>query len=191
MKITFFKSAVEFREWLKVNHAKATELWVGFYKKASSKGGITYAEALDEALCFGWIDGVRKTVDEVSYTNRFSPRKHRSIWSHVNTRRAEQLRSLGRITEAGLKAFERRDPTRAYSVQDAIPFDAPTKKQFKSNKRAWTFFRMQPRGYQRVTTRWIMSAKRDETRASRLQRLIAASAKRLRLDLLTGKITGK
>ena len=189
MKVTYFKSAAEFRAWLELHHAKATELWVGFYKKDSCKGGITYAEALDEALCFGWIDGVRKRVDELSYTNRFSPRKARSIWSVVNTRRVEQLRELGRMTEGGLNAFAKRDPARSgvYSFERATAFDARTEKKFKSNKQAWTFFQAQPPGYQRLAKHWIMSAKRDETRLSRLERLITASAKELRLNWLTGQ----
>lgn len=188
MTVTFFKSAADFRAWLEKNHTRATELWVGFYRKDSGKGGITYAEALDEALCFGWIDGVRKRVDELSYTNRFSPRKPRSIWSVVNTRRAEQLCALGRMSQAGLKAFATRDASRSHSLKEPIGFDATTEREFRSNKRAWAFFQMQPPGYRRLTTRWIMTARRDQTRISRLERLMAASAKRLRLDLLTGKI---
>jgi len=187
MKVRYFRSAAEFRAWLELNNARATELWVGFYKKDSGKGGITYAEALDEALCFGWIDGVRKRVDELSYTNRFSPRKPRSIWSVVNTRRVEQLRELGRMTEGGLNAFAKRDPSRSYSLQTHMPFDAATEKRLKSNKWAWAFLQGQPPGYQRLMMRWIMSAKRDETRFSRLERLISASAKRMRLNRLTGK----
>ena len=109
MKLIYFKTTDEFQAWLEKNHAIASELWVGFYKKDSGKIGISYAEAVDEALCFGWIDGIRKRVDEFSYTNRFTPRKSRSTWSVINCRRIEELRTLGRMAEAGLKAFAARD----------------------------------------------------------------------------------
>ena len=189
MKVTFFNSAAEFRAWLEVNHATATEVWVGFYKKESSRGGITYAEALDEALCFGWIDGIRKRVDEVSYTNRFARRRPRSIWSVVNTRRVEELRALGRMSESGMKAFAARDAKRSglYSFERRMAFDTRAEQTFKSNKGAWVFFQRQPPGYQRLMTHRVMSAKREATRDRRLAELIAASAKGLRIDLLTGK----
>ena len=187
--MTYFKSAREFRAWLANNHATAKEVWVGFYKKQSGRGGITYAEALDEALCFGWIDGIRKRVDEISYTNRFTPRQARSIWSLVNTRRVGELRQLGRMAEAGLKAFALRDPeqTGIYTFERTATFDKAAQEQFESNKGAWAFFQAQPAGYRRLATAWAMSAKRPETRARRLQELVEGSAKRVRL----GKITGK
>jgi uncharacterized protein YdeI (YjbR/CyaY-like superfamily) len=189
VKVTYFKSASEFRTWLEREHSKAKEVWVGFYKKQSGLVGITYAEALDEALCFGWIDGIRKRVDEVSYTNRFTPRQPRSIWSLVNTRRVEQLIEFGRMTDAGLKAFALRDPKRTgiYTFERTATFDAAAEKQLKSDKRAWQFFQAQPPGYRRLTTGWVMSAKRLETRARRLQQLIAASAKHLRVGAITAK----
>jgi len=184
MKVTYFKSAADFRKWLEANHATVSELWIGFYKKASGKVGITYAEALDEALCFGWIDGVRKRVDEASYTNRFSPRRTKSIWSLINTRRVEQLRALGRMAEAGLKAFAARDPKRTgiYSFENAR-LDETAERKFKTSKRAWAFFQAQPPGYRRLVMHWVASAKRQETRDSRLKRLIAVSAKRSRIGM--------
>lgn len=190
MKVVHFKSAAEFRKWLGRNHASVSELWVGFYKKASGKVGITYAEALDEALCFGWIDGIRKTVDEERYTNRFTPRRTRSIWSLVNTRRVKELIALGRVAEAGLKAFAARDPKRGgvYSFERAESFDAETERKFKASKRAWTFFEAQPPGYRRRGVHYVMMAKGDETRARRLAQLIDASARGLRLgEFLSSK----
>ena len=184
----FFKSPDEFGEWLTRNHDKARELWVGFYRKDSGKGGITYAEALDQALCFGWIDGVRKKVDEVSYTNRFSPRKARSIWSLVNTRRAKELVKLGLMQPPGLKAFEAREAqnTGVYSFENRANCKlAPAyQRQFKTNEPAWTFFNAQPPGYRRTVIWWVMSAKRPETQERRLQRLVDLCAKRQRLPLL-------
>lgn len=189
MKVTYFKSAADFREWLQASHATASELWVGFYKKDSGKAGITYAEALDEALCFGWIDGIRKRVDEASYTIRFTRRTAKSIWSLINTRRVEQLRTLGRMAEAGLKAFAARDPQRTgiYSFEKPAPLNGDAKRQFKARKRAWSFFQSQPPGYRRLAIHWVMSAKREETRASRLKRLIAASANKSRFGMFAAK----
>jgi len=192
MKVMFFKSAPDFRAWLQANHATVAELWVGFYKKDSGRGGITYAEALDEALCFGWIDGIRKRVDDVSFTNRFTPRRLKSIWSLINTRRVEQLRALGRMAGAGLKAFAVRDPKRTglYSFEKNTPLDAAAEKRFKSNKRAWAFFQAQPPGYQRLMIHRVMSGKRPETRLRRLEELIAVSANGSRLGIMTTKSKG-
>jgi uncharacterized protein YdeI (YjbR/CyaY-like superfamily) len=189
MKVVYFKSGTEFRGWLESNHAAASEVWVGFYKKDSGETGISYPEAVDEALCFGWIDGIRKRVDEISYTNRFTPRKAKSTWSLINTRRVEELRALGRMAEAGLKAFAARDPRRTgiYSFERKTELDRNAETKFKASKTAWTFFKAQPPGYQRLAIHWIMSAKLEETRASRLERMIDVSAKQLRLDMLTGK----
>jgi uncharacterized protein YdeI (YjbR/CyaY-like superfamily) len=188
MKITFFKSSAEIREWLARNHDQAAELWVGFYRKDSGRGGITYAEALDQALCFGWIDGVRRKVDEVSYSNRFSPRKAKSIWSLVNTRRAKELQKLGLMQPAGLKAFRARkaDNTGVYSFENRAEckLAAGYEREFKGNKGAWEFFKAQPPGYRRTVIWWVMSAKRPETQKRRLGRLMEDSAKGRRLPLL-------
>src|SRR5687767_10830795 len=135
----YFKSPVEFRSWLSRNHDSAFEVWVGFYKKDSGRTGVTYQEALDEALCFGWIDGVRKKVDPISYTNRFSPRKPRSYWSEVNTRRVAELIKAGRMDQAGLDVFERRDAKRTeqYSFERKnVRFDPSLERRFRANATA-------------------------------------------------------
>jgi uncharacterized protein YdeI (YjbR/CyaY-like superfamily) len=184
MKPRHFKSAAEFRRWLEKHHATDRELWVGFYKKASGKGGLTYPESVDEALCFGWIDGVKKSVDEASYMHRFTPRKRDSYWSAVNTKRFGQLVKSGVVAAPGLEAFERRDrkKTEKYSFErKSAAFDAVTERAFKANANAWTFFRAQPPGYQRLLTFWVMSATQEETRLRRLVVLAGKSAKGERL----------
>src|SRR6185369_7952462 len=160
------------------------EILVGFHKKNSGKKSITYAEALDEALCFGWIDGVRRNFDETSYTIRFTPRKPRSIWSLVNVRHVERLQKEGRMHPAGTAAFERRTPERTgiYSFENRPrELSAEFQKEFRKNKPAWEFFQKQPPGYKRLMSFWVMSAKKDETRMARLKRLIESSAKRERV----------
>ncbi len=189
MQIIYFESASAFRAWLAANHDRTAELWVGFYRKDSGKTGITYAEAVDEALCFGWIDGLKKRVNAESYTHRFTPRKPKSNWSLNNIRRAGELKCLGRMTPAGLKAFEARDPRRSgvYSFENTSRrFDFERKRKFRRNRRAWEFFRNQPPGYQRLAKFWVMSARREATRCRRLARLMDGSEKGLRLGLLTG-----
>ena len=186
-KVKFFKSSSQFRTWLEENHDKASELWLGFYKKASGKGGITYREALDQALCFGWIDGIRKTLDDVSYTQRFTPRQPKSNWSLVNIDRVRNLRKRGLMTPAGLKAFNQRDEARAkrYSYEQRFPkLDRALETKFKANAKAWQFFQSQPEGYKRTATWWVMSAKREETRSKRLATLINDSKRELRLGML-------
>jgi uncharacterized protein YdeI (YjbR/CyaY-like superfamily) len=190
MPIKFFKSASECRRWLERNHDKVSEQWFGFYKKTSGKRGVTYQEALDEALCFGWIDGLKKSVDESSYTFRFTPRKPKSVWSLVNTRRAEELRKLGRMTPAGLKALAARDPAKSgiYSFENpARKLDETCEKEFKAHSEAWDFFQTQPPGYRRTASFWVMNAKQEATRLRRLASLIAASEKRTRLGVVAGK----
>ncbi len=188
VKIKYFKSASEFRRWLEVNHGRRYELWVGFYKKDSGKGGLTYAEAVDEALCFGWIDGLKKRVDELSYTHRFSPRKRRSNWSRINILHAERLKNAGRMTPAGLEAYAAREPERSgvYSFENAPrKLAAADEKQFKSDETAWEFFQRQPPGYQRLAIWWMVSAKKPETRARRLSHLIAESRNARRIGLVS------
>jgi uncharacterized protein YdeI (YjbR/CyaY-like superfamily) len=189
-KPRFFKSAADFRRWLEVNYAKVRELWVGFYKKDSGKGGITYPEALDEALCYGWIDGVRRSWDAGSFTIRFTPRRAKSIWSLVNLRHFERLKKLGRVAPPGLKAHAERDPKKSglYTFEN-LPrrLAAADEKLFKANKAAWDFFQAQPPSYQRVAIFWVTSAKREETQARRLALLIANSASGRRLAMLAGE----
>jgi uncharacterized protein YdeI (YjbR/CyaY-like superfamily) len=181
---TFFPTPADFRRWLQKNHRTATELWVGFYKKATGRPSITWPEAVDEALCFGWIDGVRKSVDAESYTNRFTPRRKNSIWSAVNTRRVAELIRQRRMRAAGLKAFEARDPARTHryiSESEPAKLDARAAARFRANRAAWTFFESQPPGYRRAAIGYVMSAKQVATRERRLQTLIADSAAGLRI----------
>jgi uncharacterized protein YdeI (YjbR/CyaY-like superfamily) len=188
VKPRFFKSPAEFRSWLANNRTAASELWVGFYKKESGKGGITYSEALDEALCFGWIDGVRKSVDPASYTIRFSPRQPKSIWSAVNTRRVAALIKAGSMDPSGLEVFRNRDPGRTllYSYErERAEFTGLWLERFRSIAAAWRFFDAQAPSYKRTVTFWVMSAKKEETRSKRLDALIAESALSRRIGLLS------
>ena len=178
VNLKYFKSASAFRRWLEVNHARVSELWVGFFKKGSGKGGLTYAEAVDEALCFGWIDGLKKRVDDLSYTHRFTPRKPKSNWSRINIQHAVRLKKAGRMAPAGLKAYAAREPERsgAYSFENAPrKLPAADETQFKTDQIAWEFFLRQPAGYRRMAIWWVLCAKKPETRARRLGRLIAES----------------
>ena len=178
MKPTFFSSPAKFRRWLAANHDKASELWVRYYKKDSGKPSLTWPESVDEALCFGWIDGIRKSVDEVSYTIRFTPRKPRSIWSAVNIKRAMELIELGLMQPAGLKVLQRRQEARSvvYSYeQRGQKLDDAYEKKLRANKKAWAFFQAQPPWYQRAASWWVISAKQEETRLRRLAKLIEDS----------------
>ncbi len=186
---TFFASAGEYRAWLEQHHAKATVLWIGFWKANSGRAGLAYGEAVEESLCFGWIDGLKKRWDEHAFVQRFTPRKPRSIWSAVNIRKVAALKQAGRMAKAGLAAFEGRDPTRAglYSFENRpVALSAPFEKRLRARKAAWKFFAAQPPGYRRVAAFWVMSAKREETRERRLAQLIADSARGLRIASLSG-----
>ena len=190
MKPTFFKSPDEFRRWLEKNHASTSELLLGFHKKDSGKKSITYAEALDEALCFGWIDGVRRSLDETSYTIRFTPRKPKSIWSLVNVRHVERLQKAGRMHSAGTAAFAQRDPGRTgiYSFENApLELSREYEKEFRRHKGAWEYFQTYPPYLKKQVSYWVMNAKKEETRVSRLQRLIESSAKGERIGVLPSK----
>lgn len=178
MQPVFFASPSDLREWLKENHASAQELLVGLYKKGTGRPSVTWPQLVDELLCFGWIDGVRRTLDESSYTIRVTPRKDRSIWSNVNTRRAQELIDSGRMEPAGRAAFERRDEERSgrYSFErDAASLGEAYESRLRSNTAAWEFFQSQPPSYRKTVAWWVMSAKREETRWRRLQTLIADS----------------
>ncbi|HET7291416.1 MAG TPA: YdeI/OmpD-associated family protein [Vicinamibacteria bacterium] len=187
----FFPTPARWRAWLLAHHADRSELWVGFYKRASGRPSITWPESVDQALCFGWIDGVRKSLDAKSYVIRFTPRRPGSVWSDVNTRRVKQLIAQGLVHEAGLAAFRRREDSKAsrYSFEQRRRPKLPPAllKRFKADGRAWTFFRRQPPGYQRLATWWIVSAKKDETRSKRLEILIADSRAGRRLGPLQRK----
>lgn len=187
LKPVFFASPAELRSWLENNHATATGLLLGLYRKESGKGGITYPEALDEALCFGWIDGIRKRFDESSYTVCFTPRRPASIWSAVNTKRVGELMKLGRMHPVGQKVFDERDQKRSnlYSYERATcKLDGAYEKKFRANKKAWEFYQAQPPGYRRTSAWWVISAKREETRLRRLAQLVEDSAKGRRIGLL-------
>jgi uncharacterized protein YdeI (YjbR/CyaY-like superfamily) len=173
----FFPTPAHFRKWLEKNHATATELWVAYYKKATGKPSLTWPESVDEALCFGWIDGIRKSIDDESYMIRFTPRRPTSIWSQVNLRRVEVLKSEGRMRPEGIAAWERRDRTKAYSFEQAERpgLDAAAEKDFRRNRKAWAWFQEQAPWYRRTAGFWVMSAKKPETRARRLAQLIADS----------------
>jgi uncharacterized protein YdeI (YjbR/CyaY-like superfamily) len=175
VKPTYFESAAAFRAWLTHNHAQEAELLVGLHKKGSSKPSITYREALDQALCFGWIDGVRNSVNATSYSIRFTPRKAKSYWSNINTKRAQELIQLGVMTAPGLKVFEARDQaaTKRYSFErENAKLPPEYAKKFKAAAKAWAHFQNQAPYYQRVATFWVVSAKKEETRLRRLQTLI-------------------
>ena len=190
MKPKFFTSPDQFHQWLEKNQDSATELLVGFYKKMSGKESITYPEALDEALCFGWIDGVRKSIDNASYTIRFTPRKSKSIWSLVNVRHVERLKQEGRMKPSGLAAFALRDPRRTgiYSFENnPRELSAAYKRKFRQNKKAWEFFEAQPPFFRKTAAFYVMSAKKEETQIRRLEQLIECSAKEIRLGVIVAK----
>jgi uncharacterized protein YdeI (YjbR/CyaY-like superfamily) len=182
---TFFKTPNALRKWFAKHAAKETELWVGFYKVGSGKASITWPESVDEALCCGWIDGIRKTIDEHSYTIRFTPRKKTSVWSAINIKRVDVLTAEKRMQSAGLEAFAHRRENRsgiyAYEQRRA-EFDEPYLGIIKRNKAAWTFFVAQPPGYRKLAVWWIVSAKKEETRLKRLDTLIELSAQGKRLQ---------
>jgi uncharacterized protein YdeI (YjbR/CyaY-like superfamily) len=185
--VLFFESASDFRRWLEANHASRSEVWVGYFKKVTGRGGLTYAQALDEALCFGWIDGQGCGLDEQRYTNRWTPRRARSIWSNANVKRVGELTAAGRMRPAGLAAFEARTPelTGVY-LSDMDPDVLPPGllEAFRANRPAWEFWSRQPPGYRKQMTWWVMSAKRDETREHRLAAVIEEHAAGRRIDPL-------
>ena len=176
----YFASPGEFRDWLARNHDSARELLVGFHKKGTGRPSMTWPESVDEALCVGWIDGVRRSVDAERYTIRFSPRRASSIGSNVNIRRAEALIANGRMQPAGLKVFEARkaDKSGIYSFEQRHGIVLPEEMiaRFRANEAAWRFWESQPPGYRRTVTSWIISARREDTRQRRLETLVADSA---------------
>lgn len=177
---TFFATAAEFCAWLAEHHQTERELWVGFYKKNSGLPSITWPESVDGALCFGWIDGLRKSIDDASYMIRFTPRKPDSNWSAVNIRRVGELVEQGRMQPAGLAAFARRREEKSaiynYEQTQAAALAPAEEQQFIANPAGWQFFQSQPPSYRQAAIRWVISAKKPETRRSRLARLIDDSA---------------
>lgn len=181
---TFFKTQDDFRKWLESNHNKEEELIVGFYKVNSGKTSITWPQSVDQALCFGWIDGVRKSIDKESYCIRFTPRRNTSVWSTVNIRKIEALTQAGLMKPAGLKAFSLRKETKSgiYSHEnDTLFFESSYEMQFRENKKAWDFFMNQAPSYKKAIMRWIMSAVQEKTRQSRLEKTINISEQQKRV----------
>ena len=185
----FFPSPSAWRAWLEKHHAESKELWVGLYKLDSGRPSITWPEAVAGALCFGWIDGVRKSVDDMSYKIRFTPRRPRSVWSAVNLRRATELAAAGLMHPAGLAAFERRQGNLSamysYEQKKSARLPAAYEKKFRARKTAWKFFHAQAPGYQRTCNFWVISAKQEETRLKRLAVLIEDSEHQRKIGLLT------
>lgn len=171
-KPIFFPTPAAWRSWLEKHHAGATELWVGFYKRDSGKPSITWPESVDAALCFGWIDGIRKSIDADSYKIRFTPRKPRSTWSAINLRRVKELSKLGLMHPVGLAAFRSRTGDRSeiysYEQQKRATLPPAYERTFRKKPDAWKFFSAQPPGYRRVCSWWVISAKKEETRSGRL-----------------------
>lgn len=178
MNATFFPTPTAFRAWLKKNHKTAPELLVGFYKKSSGKPSITWPESVDEALCFGWIDGIRRSHGDDAYTIRFTPRRSTSIWSAVNIARVAELTKQQRMQPAGLAAFAKRKEYKSgiysYEQKGEIAFPPAADKKFRANKKAWQFFEAQPPYYRRTMTRYVGSARAEETQLRRLDKLMAA-----------------
>lgn len=186
--VLFFATPDEWRSWLAENHEQAQEVWVGYYKTNSGKPSLTWSQSVDEALCFGWIDGVRYSIDEISYKIRFTPRRPGSNWSAVNIKKVEEMIARGRMTSAGLKAYEARKPDKSgvYSYEQARPqLDPAYEEELRGNAAAWQFFQSQPAWYRRTAGHWVMEAKREETRRKRLATLIEDSAQGKTIGPLT------
>jgi len=187
-KPTFFATLADFRAWLEAHHDKLREQLVGFHKKSSGKPSITWPESVEVALCFGWIDGVRKSIDETSYTIRFTPRKPTSNWSSININLARKLTKQGLMHPAGLQAFaarsEKKSGIYSYEQRRSARFTRDQEKQFRASQLAWEFFRSQAPWYQRVCTWWIINAKKEETKLKRLSVLIDHSRNRRTLPRL-------
>ena len=185
MKATFFPTPADFRKWLAENHQTETELIVGFYKVKTKKVSINWSQSVDQALCFGWIDGIRRSINEESYSIRFTPRKKNSIWSAINIKKVAELTESGLMTEAGQKAysFRTKDKSNVYSYDSSpLKFAAIYEKEFKKNKSAWEFYLTQPPSYKKLVIHSVMSAKQEKTRLSRLGKVIQASEEQRRIN---------
>ncbi len=191
VNIKFFKTPSDLRAWFEKNSTKLREQWIGYYKKDSGKPSITWQESVDQALCFGWIDGIRKSVDEKRYTIRFTPRNPKSVWSAINISRVKELQKLGVMKEAGLRLFKNRDVKKSnlYSFEQRKNFSLPKKylSTFQTRKNAWKIFSAMPHSYQRAAIWWILTAKKEETQNRRLQQLIKDSANNKSIPPLTRK----
>jgi uncharacterized protein YdeI (YjbR/CyaY-like superfamily) len=190
VKPRFFATPDEFRAWLEENHESESEVVVGFYKKSTGRASLTWTESVREALCFGWIDGVRRRIDDDSYSIRFTLRKRGSNWSLVNIRHVEELTRAGRMRPGGIEAFEARRPEKTgvytYENRHEAKLSKEHEERFQANEGAWEFFQAQPPGYRQTAIFWVVSAKREETRDRRLTTLIGDSAQQRRIGLLSG-----
>jgi uncharacterized protein YdeI (YjbR/CyaY-like superfamily) len=188
MEAIFFSTPAEFRAWLEEHHETASEVWVGYYKKATRKPTMTWSEAVDEALCFGWIDGKSQRIDEERHRQRFTPRRPNSNWSAINIAKVDALAKQGRMRPDGEAAFaarrEARSAVYSYERRHEAAFDADQEGTFRSNEPAWEWFEAQSPSYRTTATFWVVSAKRPETRAKRLARLIECSAEQRRMPAL-------
>lgn len=188
MDAKFFPTPADFRKWFEANHDKETELLVGFYKKDTGKPSITWPESVDQALCFGWIDGIRKKIDEDSYSIRFTPRKKSSIWSAVNIKRVGELKELGLMKPTGLFVFEQRKEDKSgiysYEQRDKAALDPDHEKLFRANEKAWDWFHKQAPSYRKAAIWWVVSAKQESTRQKRIATLITDSENRLRIPFM-------
>ena len=182
METVFAKDRVEWRRWLVKNFARSEEIWLGFYKKASGKQTISYDHAVEEALCFGWVDGMKKKLDEECYAFRFTPRKAKSQWSNSNLQRVERLIAEGKMTPAGLKVYNSEQRLEVPPMPTRMPPEL--EKEFRKQKVAWANFEKFPPGYRRLTTGWVASAKKEETQRKRLEKLIEHSARNERIEFM-------
>jgi uncharacterized protein YdeI (YjbR/CyaY-like superfamily) len=184
MDPVYFKNQNEFRKWLEENHDRADEIIVGYYKVGTNKHNMTWSQSVDQALCFGWIDGIRRSIDNEKYCIRFTPRKPASTWSKVNIKKVGDLRKKGLMKKPGLEVFNNRKKSKSgtYSFENKITrLDGSLEEIFIASKNAWTFFRKQAPSYQKTRIYWVMSAKQDTTRIARLTKLITASEKKTKL----------
>jgi uncharacterized protein YdeI (YjbR/CyaY-like superfamily) len=187
--VRFFASPAEWRRWLVEHHAAGGELWVGFHKRATGKPSLTWPESVDEALCFGWIDGLRKRIDDTSYKIRFTPRRSTSIWSAKNVKRMAELEAEGRMRPAGRATFEARNVARSqlysYEQRVAAELEPAQARALRANAKAWAYFQARPPWYRRTAVHWVVRAKREETRARRFAQLLADCAAGRTLPVLT------
>ncbi len=185
--VVFFKTQDEFSDWLD-EHTDAHELWVGYFKKRTGRASLTWSESVDVALCYGWIDGIRETIDEQSYKIRFTPRKPRSVWSAVNVKKVKELTRLGKMKPAGLRAFKKRTDAQGYTSEDRnVALSEDYEEKIRANEQAWLFFSDLAPSYKRESIWWVMSAKKEETRLKRLDILIASSEAGLKIPNLQRK----
>jgi len=186
--VIFFNNPEEFSDWLEEHHAEASEVWVGYFRKSTQRTSLTWSSSVDVALCFGWIDGLRKTIDEKSYKIRFTPRKKTSVWSAVNVKKVKAQIQLGKMKPAGLNVFNSRTDEKGYSSEDRnVQLAKEYEEQINVNQPAWLFFTHLAPSYKRDSIWWVMSAKKEETRLKRLGILITSSEVGLKIPTLRKK----